>query len=240
VAVQHAGNHDSPRVLSRYADSKNDEALARLSLALMLTLRGTPFLYNGEEIGMADYLLSDATRFRDLWGQWVYRTLVNVIGVAPAEATREAAQRGRDKCRTPMHWANAAHAGFCPPDVEPWLPVHPNYAQGVNVAEQETQPDSLLNFYRRLLRVRRETPALLTGDYKPLLPRARACFVFARRTAQQRCLVALNFSARPQKLNLTGLGKRVHCLYSSHPRPSDSDDPRALSLAPFEIYLAAY
>ncbi len=79
------GNHDLPRVYSRYGDGKNDEALARISLALMLTLRGTPFLYNGEEIGMTDLLLGDPGLFKDNLSLWIYCTMVNELGAPPAK-----------------------------------------------------------------------------------------------------------------------------------------------------------
>ncbi len=198
------GNHDSPRVYNRYGDGVHDAELARLHLTLLLTLRGTPFLYNGEEIGMTDLMLADIRQFRDVLGIWFYQAQVEELGVPPDIALQRAARLTRDKCRTPMQWANAPNGGFCPAGVEPWLPVNPNYAQGVNVAEQERNPDSLLNFYRRALRLRRETPALMVGDYVPLDTNAEDYLAFLRRTEGQACLVVLNFSERRLTLRATG------------------------------------
>ena len=99
----------------------------------------------------------------------------------------------RDKCRTPMQWSAEANAGFSPAGVSTWLPVNPNYAQGVNVAEQDGDPDSLLNFYRHLLAVRKAAPALIAGDYQALHPQAEDYFAFLRRTLEQTCLVVLNY-----------------------------------------------
>ncbi len=175
-------NHDTSRVYSRYGDGQNDETIARISLALMLTLRGTPFLYNGEEIGMTNAVLEDIGQFRDIpLARW-YPPMTEVLGLPPAEALAVVNWIGRDKCRSPMQWADAPNGGFSPAGVQPWLPVNPNYAQGVNVAEQMDDPDSLLNFYRRMLRLRKGTPALIAGDYTPLHEEAEDYLAFLRRS----------------------------------------------------------
>ncbi len=225
------GNHDSPRVYNRYGDGVHDAELARLHLTLLLTLRGTPFLYNGEEIGMTDLMLTDIRRFRDVLGIWFYQAQVEELGVPPDIALQRAARLTRDKCRTPMQWANAPNGGFCPAGVEPWLPVNPNYAQGVNVAQQDGDPASLLHFYRRALRMRRKTPALLAGDYVPLDTRAEDHLAFLRRAEEQVCLVVLNFSERPLTLRATG---EARVLLSSC-----SEEGRSLKLGQ-ELAILAY
>lgn len=232
------GNHDVPRVYSHFGDgdASRDDALARLSLALTLTLRGTPFLYNGEEIGMTDFMLADLRQFRDNLGVWACQAMIEFLHLAPEEALKQAAQRGRDKCRTPMQWADAPNAGFSPAGVETWLPVNPNYAQGVNVAGQLAQPASLLNFYRRLLRARRNSPALITGDYVPLHEDAPDYLAFLRRNAAQTCLVVLNFSERAHTVKFDLPTRAARLLFSSHER--GADDLARLSFAPFEIYIA--
>ena len=149
------GNHDTSRIFTRYATSPSDApALARLNAALVLTLAGTPFLYNGEEIGMTDLIITDPGRLRDTMATWYYEAAVKHLGVDPAEAAARAGAMSRDKNRTPMQWTGQANAGFCPAGVAPWLPVNPNYAGGVNVHDQQDDPGSLLNFYRRLIAVR--------------------------------------------------------------------------------------
>lgn len=234
------GNHDSSRVYSRYGDGRHDAALARLHLALLLTLRGTAFLYNGEEIGMTDLYLTDRSQFRDSVAHWTYEVAVTEWGMSPAEALTLAAEASRDRCRTPMQWANGPNAGFSPAGVTTWLPVNPNYAEGVNVADQAANPDSLLNFYRRLLRLRRQTPALIAGDYTPLCEDAEEYLVYLRHSPAdaQSCLVALNFSDRRQEIALDLGGRRLHPLFTSHGRAQEEDDPARLSLSPFEVYLA--
>lgn len=212
------GNHDSPRVYNRYGDGVHDAELARLHLVLLLTLRGTPFLYNGEEIGMTDLMLTDIGQFRDVLGIWFYQAQVDELGVPPDVALHRAARLTRDKCRTPMQWANAPNGGFCPADVAPWLPVNPNYARGVNVAEQDGDPASLLNFYRRALRLRRDAPALVEGDYAPVFPHARDYLAFLRHTVGQTCLVVLNFSER--RVLLRGAAPAWMILSTSTARPT--------------------
>ncbi len=191
-------NHDAPRVYSRYADGKHDDQLARLNLALMLTLKGTPFLYNGEEIGMSDLMLEEIEQFRDNLGIWIYRETTENYGVSPEAALGIVQNITRDKCRTPMQWENTPNGGFSPETVQTWLPVNPNYAEGVNVADQLGDPGSILSFYKQLLAIRRNTPALIDGDYQPLHEDQEAYFAFLRTSAEGRCLVVLNYAEEPQ------------------------------------------
>jgi len=206
-------------------------------LALLLTLRGTPFLYNGEEIGMTDLLLEDVSQFRDIPLARMYPVLIEELGMSPAKALAVVNQMGRDKCRTPMQWANAPNGGFSPAGVQTWLPVNPNYAQGVNVADQLADPDSLLNFYRRMLRVRKQIPALIAGDYTPLHEDAENYLAFLRSCNEQTCLVVLNMSDQAHTLLFDLDAHAARPVFSSHTR-GDTDDLSQLAIVPFEIYIA--
>jgi alpha-glucosidase len=235
------GNHDSPRVWSRYGDGVHDAALARLHAALILTLKGTPFLYNGEEIGMADLELSSLGELCDTAAISQYLLMTEKLGVSPEQALQSAIATTRDRCRSPLQWSAAPNGGFSPPDVAPWLPIHPNYAAGVNVAAQAADPGSLLSFYRRLLALRRATPALIGGDYHALHAHSQAYLAFLRHDegTGQTCLVVLNFSDAEQAVIFDLGDKQPQLLYSSHPR--DSEQAIALgwlTLAPFEILVA--
>ena len=232
-------NHDAPRVFSRYSDGTHGDEIARLSLALMLTLKGTPFLYNGEEIGMTDLLLDDIDQFRDNLGIWIFRTAVAAFGMKPDQVFPMVQMITRDKNRTPMQWENAPNAGFSPAGVSTWLPVNPNYATGVNVEDQKESSSSLLNFYKKLLRVRRDNPALITGDYEVVHPESERYLAFIRRTDRQRCLVILNFSNQTESLTFSLGTKEGKVVYSNYLR-DESADLCKVNLSPFEILIIDY
>ncbi len=234
------GNHDTPRVWSRYGDGVHDAELARLHLALVLLLKGTPFLYNGEEIGMTDLELTDLAQFRDTIAISHYRLMTEQLGVPADEALKRVALTTRDRCRSPMQWSDTPNGGFSPPGVTTWLPVNPNHATGVNVASQDGDPTSLLNFYRSMLRLRRSTQALIAGDYHPLRPQSDTYLAFLRHDApaRQTCLVALNFSDQAERVSLEIADHRAYLLFSSKERAGQPLRIDRLDLAPFEIVVA--
>ena len=220
-----------------FADGENDEALARLSLAVLLTLRGTPFLYNGEEIGMTDLMLTDISQFWDTPAVWMYNTALEEKGTAPEDLLPLVAKASRDRCRTPLQWANAPNGGFSPSEVSPWLPVNPNYAAGVNVSDQLKDPDSLLSFYRRMIHLRKENPALMAGDYRPLSGESEPYLAFTRTSAEQKCLVVLNFSGEPQDV-ATELEASVGRVIFSNKSQRKEVALKHFSVQPFEIVIA--
>jgi alpha-glucosidase len=233
------GNHDSSRIISAFGDGIHDAEIARLSLALLLTLRGTPFLYYGEEIGMTDLMLTDISQVRDTMGTWYYEAIVKDLGVDPSEAMRRTAAMTRDKNRTPMQWTNSPHGGFCPSTVKPWLPVNPNYSQGINVKEQVDDPLSLINFYKRLIHLRKNAPALVSGDYQALHERAVEYFTFIRATDEQAVLVILNFSENNRILRFPKLSLRnARLLFSSAGRSQKQDKLSEIKLGAYEVYIA--
>jgi alpha-glucosidase len=172
-------NHDLPRAASRYARGEQD-AQARIAMALLLTLRGTPFLYYGEEIGMRDISLRR-----------------NEI-LDPPGKKYWPVYKGRDGCRSPMQWDAGTNAGFS--SARPWLPVHPDHLQR-NVAEQKADPDSLFQFTRQLLALRRQYPALRRGSQEFLASRP-GTLVYQRREGSQTVLVAINFRRSKAALDL--------------------------------------
>jgi len=230
------GNHDCSRIRTRYGDGENDLGLASLNAALVLTLRGTPILYNGEEIGMTDLIITDPHKLKDTMATWYYGQLVGEFKMDPVQAALLTGEMTRDKNRTPMQWENAPNGGFCPETVEPWLPVNPNYADGINVSGQEEDPNSMLNFYRRLLRVRKSTPALVEGDYTPLSGDSDEYLAFLRDSPKQTILVGLNYAATSQTLDLNMPEKSLRTLFSS----AGTDHvgvTKKLTLSPFEVYI---
>lgn len=217
------GNHDVSRVKTNMGDGIHDDDLARISAAVVLLLKGTPSLYYGEEIGMTDLYLPDPKMFLDPISIWFRDEAQDKL--PPDRLLREAAQFGRDKCRTPMQWTGGPNAGFSPQGVTTWLPVNPNAAAGVNVADQTGDPESLLEFYRRLLHLRRDHLALQLGDQE-ILWADDAVLLFRRDLDDEALWIAVNMSAEPQRRDLPD-GETV---LSTHPGTS--------ALAPFEIRIA--
>ncbi len=236
------GNHDTSRIHSAYGDKLHDAELARINAALVLTLKGTPFLYNGEEIGMTDYMLTDISQVKDTMGSWYYHAIVTDMGVHPDEAIQRTAEMTRDKNRTPMQWSNHPNAGFAPADVQTWLPINPDYARGINVRDQEHNPASLLNYYKLLLKVRKHTPALLEGEYVPLNNTSKDYFTFLRKLKEQNVLVVLNFSEQPIVLDFSSdkeiAGQNLRILFSSAERSLTTKSSSGLTISPFEVFIA--
>jgi len=175
------GNHDQIRLATRFGGQPQ----ARVAAMLLLTLRGTPTVYYGDELGLEN-------------------------GVIPPEKIQDpqginlGAHRTRDVSRTPMQWENIAQAGFS--SAEPWLPVSADYTSR-NVATQLADPGSMLNLYRRLLTTRRSMAALRRGSYQPVDTVPAGVFAYLRVDASERVLVALNFTGKPCRLSLPDLGQ---------------------------------
>lgn len=182
-------NHDQPRSLSRFG-GKDAQARARVLAALLMTMRGTPFLYYGEEIGMRDIRIKRGE-------------IVDPVGKKYWPF-----HKGRDPARTPMQWSAGEHAGFSP--AKPWLPVHPEFA-ACNVEQQCDDPDSLLNFHKRLIALRKDHPALREGGLRiePATRGADDVLIYHRDGLS----VLLNFARRGRPIKLAASGK---VLLSTH------------------------
>jgi glycosidase len=141
-----------------------------------------------------------------------------------------------------MQWSNHPNAGFSPANVETWLPVNPNYKNGINVRDQQHNPASLLNYYKHLLQVRKNLPALIGGEYIPLDKDATDYFAFLRKSEDQTVLVILNFSEKKLKLDFSrtrGIkGNDLQVLFSSAERLKTAKSPKGLTVNPFEVFIA--
>jgi alpha-glucosidase len=178
-------NHDQPRHYGRYAKGDDTDRRARVAAAMLLTLRGTPFLYYGEEIGMSNRKIA-RKQIQDPMGKKYWPLL-----------------KGRDPERTPMQWNGSRHAGFS--TVEPWLPIHPNHTV-VNVENQADDSGSLLSFYRALIWLRKKTAALNQGTYRSLVSGPTDCLAYLRSHEGQVVLVLLNFVGKRVFFTLPGSG----------------------------------
>jgi oligo-1,6-glucosidase len=185
-------NHDQPRVVSRFGDDGEHRARSAKTLATVLHLqRGTPYVYQGDELGMVNYPFESIEDFRDIESVNYYTESVR-RGDDPEEVLASLRAMSRDNSRTPMQWDATPHAGFT--KGEPWIEVHPDHVE-VNAERQVGDPDSVFEHYRRLIAFRHEEPAVVHGNFTLLLPEDEHLFAFTRSHDGTELLVLGNFSA---------------------------------------------
>ncbi len=183
-------NHDLPRIVSRWGDDgARRETCAKMLAVLLLGMEGTPFLYQGQELGMTNIALLEE-QYNDVETLNMIRDRRKRGDVDEATILRAAAAKSRDNARTPMQWDAGENAGFT--SGTPWLPVNPNYRE-INAAEQLGRPDSVFSCYRELIRLRHTLPVLSEGAFRLLLPEHEAVFAYERESAEARLLVECNF-----------------------------------------------
>jgi len=211
-------NHDITRAYNRYGDGQHNDAIAKLMASLYLTLRGTPLMYYGEEIGMEN---NDPKRKEDV------KDPVGKVGWPE--------DKGRDGERTPMQWKAAPNAGFS--STTPWLPVPTSYKTH-NVHAELKDKASILNFYQRLLALRHAEPALLDGEYVALNEDDPNVLSYLRRYKAETVLVVLNMSGAGKKirLDLKGNGSKASTLLSTQGR-SKLVSVSSISLEPFGVFI---
>ena len=205
-------NHDQPRAVTRYAAGPDTMKRAMVMAALLLTLRGTPFLYYGEEIGMPDSPIRRSD-VMDTIGK-MYWPIV----------------KGRDGERAPMQWTAGKFAGFS--TVKPWLPLNKDYS-AVNVEVQDRDPSSLLNFYRRLIKIRRGHPALQKGGFE-WVESDKDVIAYSRTWQGSEITIILNFGASSRVYNLNG-GKPHRVLLGTHRESGSPVDKGSLAVYPYEV-----
>jgi alpha-glucosidase len=216
-------NHDNPRIDARYGDGKHDVDIQRMLAAILFGTRSTAMMYYGDELGMKT---TPPTRVEDV------QDPVGKVGW-PKE-------KGRDGERTPMQWDGSPEAGFTKSD-KPWLPVPPSY-KTVNVEEEVRDSDSLLNWYKQLIRLRRENPALHSGTLTMLNATDNNVLSWLRQTpGQPAVVVACNFTAEPQKiafdLSQQGISSKQAKTLVKTPGANDPASLDAVNLPPYGVYI---
>ena len=193
-------NHDQPRSIPRFGCDGYWRESGKLLATLLLTLRGTPFLYQGQEIGMVDFDFDGVDQLNDVESRNVNRILT-ACHVPERLKWKIIARTSRDNARTPMQWDDGPNAGFTTAD-RAWLGVNRNY-HFVNLADQERDPDSIWSWYKDLSALRRQREALRRGDFL-WLEATHKVFVYRRRLGAESVTVALNFSSRPARVGSRG------------------------------------
>lgn len=186
-------NHDQRRIVNIFADPVNYRIQsAKMLSTMLLTLLGTPFIYQGEELGMVhNPLLRNIEDFKEQQTLSYYNLMVRERGEDEEKIMKRIRQKSRDHVRTPMQWDDSHAAGFT--TGKPWLPVHPNYKE-VNAAAQQQDPHSVLNYYKKLIAMRRENKSLVYGDFKIVLEDHPQIIGYVRWLDDEAWLILLNFS----------------------------------------------
>jgi oligo-1,6-glucosidase len=197
-------NHDNPRLVSSFGDDSPAFRVpsAKLLATMLLTLRGTPFLYQGDELGMTNYPFKSIGDFDDIEAKNGYKADVLTHKVSEETYLSNLRHMSRDNARTPMQWDNTSQAGFTS-SAKSWLAVNPNYPS-INAAQQLADSDSIYHYTRQMIALRHKSPTLVYGDYKDLDPQNPEVFAYTRTLGEDRYLVVLNFSGNPIAYSLPG------------------------------------
>lgn len=197
-------NHDQPRVVSRFGSVKNEEEWKKSAKMLATTLyllSGTPFIFQGEELGMTNVSFDKIEDFRDIESLNAYEEYVNKEkSIAKEDMMRYLRKSSRDNARTPMQWSDSKNAGFT--KGEPWIPLNPNYTW-LNAAQQMKDEDSIFNYYKKLIQFRKKNKIVEVGDYEEYKEESNEVFLYRRFHESEEIYVFSNFTDKEQKIEET-------------------------------------
>jgi glycosidase len=191
-------NHDSPRPVSVFGDLNYHKESAECLATFLLTAPGTPFFLQGEEVGMTNVEYPDLSAYSDIEMKMKFKERVD-CGEDPYWVFKDLVRWSRDNARTPMQWNGGRNAGFS--EGTPWLGINPNY-EAINVENNLSNPDSILNYYKKLISARRDHDALVYGDYIPLTPHDWETYAYRRQLGESSFLIILNTSPRQWNMEI--------------------------------------
>ncbi|XAS68193.1 alpha-glucosidase [Micrococcaceae bacterium Sec5.7] len=233
------GNHDQARAVSRFGDDGHYRELSAKMLAGILHLhRGTPYVYQGEELGMTNMSFGAISDYRDIEVLNHHREATTHLGHTDAEVLAALAPLNRDNARTPVQWDASRHAGFT--TGAPWIAVNPN-ANHINAGAQADDPDSVFSFYRAVIALRHSDPVVSDGDFTMLLPEDEHTYAFQRSLTGSGLLVFGNFSGQDHTVDLEGAGlagnglAHYELVLGNYPAGDSPDAVRGLLLRPWEL-----
>ena len=224
-------NHDLPRIVSRWGNDKEYRVESAKMLGLLLHgMQGTPYIYQGEELGMTNVQYG-IEEYRDIEIRNMYRERLE-RGYDEKEIMKSIYAKGRDNARTPMQWDDSEHAGFT--KGIPWIKVNPNYIE-INAASQMKDPDSIFNFYKKLVQLRKDYDVLVDGRYELLLSKDPDIFAYTRENEDQKLLVICNFFERTPELTLQEELQGMELLLCNYDCNRDScESLEKITLRPYE------
>ncbi len=229
------GNHDFSRIVSRFGDDGEFwEKSAKALCMMLLSLRGTTYLYNGDEIGMTNVAYDSWEDYRDLVTLHAIHDAKN--NGADTEVLKKAIdEQGRDNSRTPMQWTSGENGGFS--EVEPWIKTNPNY-HSINIQSQDDDPNSILNFYREMIKIRKTYKTLVYGEFEPIAIDHPEVFAYWRADQHDVFLSVINFSKKDVIFEADGrydLSNAV--IIMSNYNRTVLPEPGKFNLAPWEAML---
>ena len=187
-------NHDHPRIISRYGSEKFWQESGKMLATAYLFQKGTPFIYQGQEIGMLNWRPEDPDMYEDVQTRYEYEH--NATNKSPEKRLKRLWRSSRDSARTPVQWDSSENAGFT--TGKPWFYVNPNFPR-INVAQQEQDPDSILHFYRKAIALRKKLSCVRDGNYIEYKKSSSKLYVYSRQDSRQRILVVCSFSDKKQR-----------------------------------------
>ncbi|PKH04284.1 glucohydrolase [Psychromonas sp. MB-3u-54] len=226
-------NHDLPRAVSKYGDpGRYRVQSAKMLATAMHFLKGTPYIYQGEEIGMTNVQFDAIEDYQDIETLNLYQERT-AAGVSHEAMMQGIYENGRDNARTPMQWNNTLNAGFS--EGHPWLKLNPNYPE-INVESALDDPNSIFYHYQKLIQLRKNHQVIVYGDYQPLFAEHEKVFAYQRQLGNKRVVVINNFSAEPLELTLpiSLQGLKGQCLISNYAARKQLSE--SLTLAPYESF----
>jgi len=228
------GNHDQPRMLTRWGNDAPAFRVysSKLLTTFLMTMRSTPYYYYGDELGMMNIKFDKIEDYRDIETLNMYQKIKNEGGDLQAFIESQKNGGARDNGRTPMQWSDTTEAGFT--NGTPWIKVNPNYTT-INVHAEEKDPNSILNYFKKMVRLRKTTPALIYGRYELLDKENPSVYCYTREWNGKKILVLLNFKAQAAKAN-TGLDlNKARILIGNYTNPSLTGTLRPYEAVVLEI-----
>lgn len=226
-------NHDQPRAVSRFGDDRPQyrESSAKMLGTCLHMMQGTPYIYQGEELGMTNYPFQSKADFRDIESIHGYEDWVESGRVTREEFWPCLLGKSRDNARTPMQWDDSPNAGFTAGT--PWINVNPNYTE-INAKAELADPDSVFHYYRRLIELRKTYPVVVYGKYELLMPEDESLFVYTRTLDKEQLLVVCNFTEHSCPMQIPEEFAGAECLISNTGR---TDFGAAAEVAPYEAFV---
>ena len=223
-------NHDQPRVLSRFGNDSKEyrEVSAKMLGTCLHMMQGTPYVYQGEELGMTNVPFKSIDDFRDIESIRAYQEYVESGIIDKEDMMRFLCYKSRDNARTPMQWNSGKNAGFT--EGTPWIMVNPNYKE-INAEEQVDRADSVFNYYKKLIELRHKEEVIVYGHYELLMPESEELYVYTRELENEKILVICNFTEKEVKYTLPEEFENGKILISNYDKMSADAE---MELKPYE------